>query len=756
MLRTGSLALLGPFFLALLLAGCSAPSKGALVLAISTDMQAPKDIDVVSIYVTTNGAPRFNYLGRVLPDGSVSLPSTLAIVEPDSQGAQIRIRVTAFKTQTSGDASARVLRDVLTTVPHQRVALLRLPLSFLDDGSGMGKLPGMYVPRGPGGAPEGDTKFDPTMVASSCNFDQDHETSVDGVCTGAAVDSSTLPTYALPEVYGDGGLQPSGAVTGCFDVDTCFAGATPVKGVGLATCTFGLAGSAAPQNLALVTVSTGSCVAQGQCFVPLENDPTTGWSVAGSTVTMVTGVCNALKNGAQLVETTSGPCGALTASQPICEPAAVDGGGATQGGDATVDSAVDAPIDAGTVDATLTDASPLPSPDTGAPDATVDACASEDAAALASDPNNCGACGHSCSGGACASGVCQGVPLVTTSATSIIALAADGTHLYEADYGPFLFSDAGIYEGVSPGTITAYPVLPDGSTGPATVLASGVNLVLSPILSDGTWVYFATSGGGTVERVRIADGTRQTLASAVDFSQTNTFSGLCVDSTNLYYVAIDKFETPRLFAVPLQGGGPVLLSQPTPPVYPSQTLGTQVGLACDGSHVFYATPSYPYLLRFDVPSPLPTDAGVAPFVMSNSGGTEKWGVAVDSTSVYAMNGGNVVAVPRGETVFAIDDAGFPIPGPTVAAFGTLGIPCDTLLADPTHFSASGHVGIIDSTQVVAVAPTDGGPASILFEFNDGGSNPPYQQTFEDPPIAQDSNWIYFVAPDQKTIMHAAK
>src|SRR5580698_6419315 len=94
--------------------GCSAPSKGALILAISTDMQAPKDIDVVSVYITTNGTPKFDYLGRVLPDGTVSLPSTLAIVEPDAPDAQVRIRVIAFQTQSSGDANARVLRDVLT------------------------------------------------------------------------------------------------------------------------------------------------------------------------------------------------------------------------------------------------------------------------------------------------------------------------------------------------------------------------------------------------------------------------------------------------------------------------------------------------------------------------------------------------------------------------------------------------------------------------------------------------------------------
>src|SRR5580700_10981202 len=96
-------------------AACSAPSKGALILAISTDMQAPKDIDVVSLYIVTNGVVKFDYMGRVLPDGTVSLPSTLALVEPEVLDAPVSIRVTAFQTQPDGSAKARVLRDVLTT-----------------------------------------------------------------------------------------------------------------------------------------------------------------------------------------------------------------------------------------------------------------------------------------------------------------------------------------------------------------------------------------------------------------------------------------------------------------------------------------------------------------------------------------------------------------------------------------------------------------------------------------------------------------
>ncbi len=186
-------------------------------------MQTPKDIDVVSVFVSTNGVPKFDYLGRVLPNGTVALPATLAVVEPDSPTAQVRVRVTGFQ-----ETNARVLRDVLTTVPQGQTSLLRLPLNFLDDGSAMGSLPTSYVPLGVGGtggpnaAPEGDTAFDPTTIRSRCDFDATQRTSINGKCVSALLDSSKLPPYAPSQVYGDGGLMANGAPVACFNAESCF------------------------------------------------------------------------------------------------------------------------------------------------------------------------------------------------------------------------------------------------------------------------------------------------------------------------------------------------------------------------------------------------------------------------------------------------------------------------------------------------------------------------------------------------------
>jgi hypothetical protein len=325
---------------------CAPQGKGALVLAISTDMQAPKDVDLVSVYIETNNQPKFDYLGRVLPDGTVSLPSTLAIVEPDDEGAQVRIRVIAFQEQ-----KARVLRDVLTTVPHGRQSLLRMPLNFLDDGQVTGTLPSQYIPIGPlnpNGPPDGDTGFqpaqpDPTQpgfMKTACDFTQ-QQTSINGSCASAVVDSSSLPDYSDSAVFGDGGSL--GAPT-CFQVETCFASSAVVGQVtmlgGNQGCSFPLPAGADPQsfNVALAVPGTGTPV-NGVDLVPLESDPGEGFSVSGQTVSLVQGVCNKLKNpGTGLVISTGKGCAPKTESSPVCQPTAprTDGGSSSCQGSITM------------------------------------------------------------------------------------------------------------------------------------------------------------------------------------------------------------------------------------------------------------------------------------------------------------------------------------------------------------------------------------------------------------------------------------
>lgn len=297
-------------FCAVAAVSCSAPDKGSLILAISTDMQAPQDIGIVSVFVSNNGVPKFDYLGAVSPDGSVTLPATLALVESDNPNDEIHIRVTGFKKQ-----EARVMRDVLTHIPHQHTSLLRLPLNFLDDRSVTGTLPQMYVPGRLGTRPEGDTMFNPVdplvLKPTTCDFTR-NQTSFAGGCIDAYVDSAHLPAWSETAVYGEGGTSTTPS---CFDVGKCFAKAKQITNVDMNTCSFPLPQGAngAHWNCALATNDgTGSCDASGLCLVPLETDPNEGFAVvngtSGATIQMVPGVCKKLNAGAKLYADNSATC----------------------------------------------------------------------------------------------------------------------------------------------------------------------------------------------------------------------------------------------------------------------------------------------------------------------------------------------------------------------------------------------------------------------------------------------------------------
>jgi hypothetical protein len=287
-----------------------AQSAGSLVLSIRTDMQTPKDLDTLSVFVAEGATVKLDTIGRVLPDGTVALPWLLPL--PDAPGASVQIRVVGFLGQT-----ALVLRDVQTTVPVGRTATMDVPLDAIDLGSATGTLPAQYLPSPAGGVPEGATTFDPEIIASRCDPaqrcempGQACETEIDGVCTSAAVDSSALPSSS----------QDAGAA-GCFSVGGCFSASAPTLTPDWVTCSFPLpsGATAATFNAALVTTSVGDCLSNGFCLVPLPQDPEEGWTLVGDTVMLAATVCMTASVAPE-VATSSGTCPPMTANQQVCEP----------------------------------------------------------------------------------------------------------------------------------------------------------------------------------------------------------------------------------------------------------------------------------------------------------------------------------------------------------------------------------------------------------------------------------------------------
>jgi hypothetical protein len=237
--------------------GACADKKGSILLAIDTDMKAPKDVNAVSVTISTNGAIKHSFIGRVTPQGEVLLPATLAIVEPDDKSASIRIRVMAFQ-----DQKPRVLRDVRTTVPTSgRTALLRIPLNFVNDGSAVGPMlpSGLLPPPFPGtgtstgtsgsaggtsgsaggtsGSAGGTSSGDVGGGTSAGDYDFfgsfqppcpdiQNQTIIDGACADNFVDPAVLPDFD------EGSLGNSTDQGSCFDVAKCFAGAAIVGNSG--------------------------------------------------------------------------------------------------------------------------------------------------------------------------------------------------------------------------------------------------------------------------------------------------------------------------------------------------------------------------------------------------------------------------------------------------------------------------------------------------------------------------------------------
>lgn len=283
---------------------------GAVMLAISTNMRAPKDVDSVGLRITSNGVPIFDDTRQVAPTGEVRFPATLAVLAAPDPRAVVKIRLVAFRGN-----DARILRDVITTVPHDRIALLRLPIQWVSDGSGIGDL---QVPL--------------SEVRSACG-DAD-ETTIDGRCASAVVDSSTLPTYSEPEVFG--GAPASTGEGTCFDTRACF-GAASVLDVDLDLCTVqvpsGVAAEALNLAIRLPPGSDGECLEDRGCFIPLEGNEASGWTIEGSddpatprTVRILGTVCARIREGRALGVSASTGCTTKAPAVPVCgEASAVNG-----------------------------------------------------------------------------------------------------------------------------------------------------------------------------------------------------------------------------------------------------------------------------------------------------------------------------------------------------------------------------------------------------------------------------------------------
>jgi hypothetical protein len=272
--------------------GCSQPSE--LMIAVHTDLGLPKDIDTIHLEVRRGAQLKysrdFRHLGE--PDAEARLPLTLGLVAEEEPGAEVRVRAIARRGGETGEV--RILREAVTTIPEERVALLHLPLQFLCDGSG-------------------EEKNDGQVENKVCG---EGETCAAGACVSAAVDSAALSDYAPEDVFG-GGSGAGGSQ--CFDVATCFAQAEDADVD--ASCSFDAQGAV---NVALRTVGYGICGdADTECLVALDADGDAGFQASQGKVQLPAAVCAQRMAGKVrrvVMAPAGGSCPQKVIGLPTCGP----------------------------------------------------------------------------------------------------------------------------------------------------------------------------------------------------------------------------------------------------------------------------------------------------------------------------------------------------------------------------------------------------------------------------------------------------
>jgi hypothetical protein len=291
----GALAVAG----GLCLIGCGGDvqRKGEIVLAVSTDMAIDDDLDRVDVIVERESGKIYTQTVDLYPrESGLFTPGTYAIVAGDRDNETVKVSLVARRNK-----EARLVRELVTTLPTSRVAMVPMPLQWLCEGTATSK------------GDHSECYADAKDKDETCNL---------GRCASSEVDSSDLEELDPKQLYAGYDTAEEAAANGaCFDVVRCFDDSEPVTQIDLDECSFERPAGAKQLNVGLVVSEDGHCnEASGTCYIALEQSKAYGWRDVDGTIRLPPGVCDRLGDGSVLAVVTSNDCKTKTLSTPTCGP----------------------------------------------------------------------------------------------------------------------------------------------------------------------------------------------------------------------------------------------------------------------------------------------------------------------------------------------------------------------------------------------------------------------------------------------------
>lgn len=282
------------------------------MLALSTDMAVPKDIDNIRVQVVRGSGTLVHdqtYWIEGDEDGDTKLPATLAVVAGDAGDDPVQVRLIGAR-----GAEARIFSKVKTRVPSDRIATLPLPVQWLCDGS--------------------VTEIAVDTYESACGSKGDTEYScVAGTCQPVDVNVGGLADFE-PELVFGGGAGPGDDLGRCFDVEPCFDGGETVDPT--SDCKLDLEVPPGGEiNVALAFPLTDADGNEGPglcgeeaCYIPLDRDERFGWQLDDDgMVQLPDAVCDLLDAGNVPEIRACYTQETKTLQFPVCAPWSSVGGG---------------------------------------------------------------------------------------------------------------------------------------------------------------------------------------------------------------------------------------------------------------------------------------------------------------------------------------------------------------------------------------------------------------------------------------------